>query len=389
MAYCPNCGAEHGYDARFCPRCGRALAEQASVLPSEPGEEGVVVRKGDSLIIPAGTIRFSFNPEQATGKFFRPGIAWFAQMLYFHGYPENSYPKTSEELDCLLEHYQVQADETLRNSPLLEDLNIDVEADADEGVTRIQANQYTPEFWALAVGSVVREVRDSVADGDAQRTAGAMNLLANARAMLIFHQQIEESVWHGQMRGDLKRMLELWDEHKDNADEEFWQSTLSHNAFLLSHLFSFPVILLEDKAYVGGKGIDNRGGNLVDYLVTNHLTDNTALVEIKTPKTKLLSSQPYRGGVFSAFSDLVGAVMQVSNYKHSLIEECGDLVRQSEEEFYAFNPRCLVVVGTFEDEITDQRRRKSFELFRSGLKDVEIVTYDEMFSKARHLLGVL
>jgi hypothetical protein len=75
--------------------------------------------------------------------------------------------------------------------------------------------------------------------------------------------------------------------------------------------------------------------------LTNELTQNTALVEIKTPETKLLGRK-YRGGAYGPNSELVGAVAQISNYKHSLIRNS----TQPEIGVNAFDPPCLVVAGS-------------------------------------------
>lgn len=146
--------------------------------------------------------------------------------------------------------------------------------------------------------------------------------------------------------------------------------------------------MLGGKVYVGGKGIDNRGGNLLDFLCSNQLTKNTALVEIKTPKTRLLGNQ-YRGDVYNVSAELSGAVIQVSNYKDSLIKEYDRLVNQGENDFDAFNPPCLIIVGNTENDLADRRQRKSFELFRGGLRDVQVITYDELFSKVDILVNLL
>jgi hypothetical protein len=100
---------------------------------------------------------------------------------------------------------------------------------------------------------------------------------------------------------------------------------------VLSQTFSVPVLILQGKAYVGGTGIDRTGANIVDFLLHNGLTENTALVEIKTPKTALLAGE-YRGGVYSPSRELAGAVAQISNYRQSLIEQSSALNVQ------AFNP---------------------------------------------------
>jgi hypothetical protein len=39
--------------------------------------------------------------------------------------------------------------------------------------------------------------------------------------------------------------------------------------------------------------------------------------------------------------------------------------------------------------LTDKKKNKSFELFRSGLNDVQIITYDELFGKVQFLIDLL
>lgn len=188
--------------------------------------------------------------------------------------------------------------------------------------------------------------------------------------------------------GSLKTALAVWNENKGNSSEEFWQKTLSKFSFVLSQIFSFPVIILKDKAYVGGKGIDNSRGNLVDFLVANKLTRNAALIEIKTPDTPIVTEK-YRGDIHSISKEVVGAVMQVTNYRDSLLKQYNTLTSGSTGEFDAFDPQCLVIVGSMQNEKMSRLQRKSFELFRNGLKDVRVITYDELFAKVQILIDLL
>lgn len=181
----------------------------------------------------------------------------------------------------------------------------------------------------------------------------------------------------------------IWDQSQDNSDEEFWQTTLLEHALLLEQLFAFPVMLVQDKAYLGGKALDNTGGKIVDFLVKNRLTANAVLVEIKTPCTKLLSSSEYRGGVFPPSKELAGTVMQVLEYRRCLTERVADLARESGEVLEACEPPCLVVIGRAETELDSTQRVRSFELFRRQFRGVEIVTYDELFARTARLLELI
>ena len=47
------------------------------------------------------------------------------------------------------------------------------------------------------------------------------------------------------------------------------------------------------------------------------------------------------------------------------------------------------MIGSISDELIEQRKKKSFELFRAGLSDVQIITYDELFGKVEFLIKLL
>jgi hypothetical protein len=110
-------------------------------------------------------------------------------------------------------------------------------------------------------------------------------------------------------------------------------------------------------------------------------------IEIKTPKTKLLGSQ-YRG-VYSISHELSGTVVQVANYKRSLEREFFMLERRSELKIESFEPPCVIIAGNYESELDSPNKKKAFDLFRSRLQGVEIITYDELFGKVCLLVDLL
>ena len=111
-------------------------------------------------------------------------------------------------------------------------------------------------------------------------------------------------------------------------------------------------------------------------------------IEIKTPTTSLLGTQ-YRGNVFNISKELSRAIVQVSNYKHPLQSEYFALKCQSVSEFSSFEPACVVIAGSFKREMNEDSKAKSFELFRSHLLGVKIITYDELFGKVELLIDLL
>ncbi|WP_077704902.1 Shedu immune nuclease family protein [Virgibacillus dokdonensis] len=185
---------------------------------------------------------------------------------------------------------------------------------------------------------------------------------------------------------NLKKLLAIWGENSDNSDEEFWQRTFTENAWVLSQIFASPFLDFQQKAYLGGKTIGNKEGKIVDFVYRNNLSKDVALIEIKTPSTKLISSK-YRSGVYSINTDITGSVVQVLGYKEQIMKDYLRLQESCGEEFKVFNPHCVVIAGKIEKLEKDQLQ--SFELYRKEMKNVVIITYDELFQKVQLLLDLL
>jgi hypothetical protein len=150
-------------------------------------------------------------------------------------------------------------------------------------------------------------------------------------------------------------------------------------------MFSYPVILVEDEAYVGGKNLSNKNGKVTDFLVKNSITENVAFLEIKTHKTKLLGRRKaYRGtDVFAMSADLTGGIAQVLDQRDNFQKEYYQHKGKSSQTFETINSKCVVLMGTIKD--LSAKELKSFELFRSNSKDVEIITFDELLARCRDL----
>jgi hypothetical protein len=180
----------------------------------------------------------------------------------------------------------------------------------------------------------------------------------------------------------LADVLKIWDGHKQNADEESWQLTFNENSYVLSQVFAVPMLFIKERAYVGGMTLERTDSRFVDYLYSTESSREAALVEIKTPTTPLLGAA-YRGN-FPPSKELAGAVVQVLNYRAELSRNLLSLTEKTDIHLNAFSPKCAVIIGNG-SELTEEARRRSFELFRSSLKDVEIITYDELFRKVEIL----
>ena len=188
----------------------------------------------------------------------------------------------------------------------------------------------------------------------------------------------------------LQEFKKVWQENIDNSDEEFWQKTLREYSWSISQLFTFSCFLFEDKAYVGGKAINNRSRNVIDYVFRNSLTENLSLIEIKTPTTLLLGKE-YRQ-TYSISNELSGGINQILNYKQKLTQDYYSIVGQQDRNdprFKSIDPKCLLIVGNAENELIKDNQKEAFELYRNNLKNVDVITFDELFEKVDLLINIL
>lgn len=184
----------------------------------------------------------------------------------------------------------------------------------------------------------------------------------------------------------LQRMESLMKDNMSNSSEEFWQtSVFKENQWILAQLFASPCTIFADKAYVGGKGINNSRGNICDFIYQNQLSQNVALIEIKTPCTEIMGN-PYRG-TYSMSHELSGAVNQVLNYRDKLTKEYYNLCRQSVSNFEVLSPKCIVIIGKLGS--MNQEQKAAFENFRNNLNNVQILTFDELYQRIADLIKIL
>ncbi len=173
-----------------------------------------------------------------------------------------------------------------------------------------------------------------------------------------------------------------------DASENQWQAKLQEQSWIISQLYAYPFVIVGGQAYVGGKAVTNLGGNLVDYVYRNNLTHNTLLVEIKTPQTPLLRSNPYRNNVYAPSEELVGAINQLLQSRQSLVQGYQSLVGDEPAQVRPWSPRALLIAGSIKT-LEGVSRQRSFELFRSALRDVDVVTFSELLDRARLLLDLM
>lgn len=186
----------------------------------------------------------------------------------------------------------------------------------------------------------------------------------------------------------LEEAVAMWDRHKQSNDEGFWHTVLDERPFLFAQLFHFPIVIIGEKAYVGGKKLDNLRGSIADFLAKTKTTGAALIIEIKTPCTPLLAA-PYRRDVYPWSPHLSGALSQVLHYRSTLTRDILQLREDVDEQLESDLPRCVVIAGNLSKELDTRAKRRSFERIRDNLHGVSVIGFDELFGRAAGVLEVL
>lgn len=172
----------------------------------------------------------------------------------------------------------------------------------------------------------------------------------------------------------------------DNDQETaFWQGFFEQNAWILAQLFHAPVIFFKGKRYLGGKGIDDHGGQYADFLYQNEITENISIIEIKTPCKPLIGKE-YRQ-VFSISEEVSGGVNQILKQKSELLRNYDSLFTRAAKAgtpFNSNNVECILIVGNVSKLTPEQK--EVFDSYRNELRSIRIIGFDELLKRIENLL---
>lgn len=204
--------------------------------------------------------------------------------------------------------------------------------------------------------------------------------------------------------GYRKKQLEIYRELLESNDvaESDWQKFFEKNTWIFGYGLSyiFQTSLDDKKMEQVVKGYDfNNGGKRVDGLLkTAGIINSLCFVEIKTHKTILLSNNPYRKGCWAVSAELSGAVAQIQNTVSLATKNIYDKIQIKDdkgnltgEEIFNFHPKSFLIVGKL-DEFTNEYgvnsdKYRSFELFRKNVFSPEIITFDELYERAKFIVS--
>lgn len=178
--------------------------------------------------------------------------------------------------------------------------------------------------------------------------------------------------------------------------EKVWQHFFENNQWIFGFGLDYRFLgLLQREAHVSDEDLAGRDGSIADFLMGT--TNFTVIVEIKRPDTRLFEERRNRAGTWKLSSELIDSVSQILQQKASWqikaevnasdnFNTDGKLIRQK-----AADPKSILIVGSDSQFSGTEKelalKLRTFELFRRDSRNIEIITYDELYERARFIVG--
>ncbi|KKQ96792.1 MAG: hypothetical protein UT22_C0024G0002 [Parcubacteria group bacterium GW2011_GWC2_39_11] len=192
-----------------------------------------------------------------------------------------------------------------------------------------------------------------------------------------------------------REKLEKFKTGLDNkiSDESKWQSFFEKNKWIFGYGLDYHILRQEQaQPHYGGDRVDGQGGQRGDYL-TSTMGDLsfTVLVEIKTPVAPLLQgTKEIRNGAWSLSKELTDAVSQIEA-NIAIWEKDGSRQDDNKDRFESENiftvkPKGIIVIGSL-SQLDTRSKRETFQRFRKSIHGIDIITFDELFQRAKFIVG--
>ncbi|MCK4354799.1 DUF4263 domain-containing protein [Candidatus Parcubacteria bacterium] len=179
-------------------------------------------------------------------------------------------------------------------------------------------------------------------------------------------------------------------------DEVAWQYFFNKNSWIFGYGldYRFQGVLQKEFQVTGGEA---DGSNRVfgDFLLGDKKF--VTFVELKKPETKIFGFKKNRSNSWKLSNDLTDATSQILEQKASgqvrletetLHDDRGNEIRQK-----PYDSKTILIIGNWNElesasnDLEKKIKIKTFELFRRDSRNIEIITYDELYERAQFIVN--
>lgn len=259
---------------------------------------------------------------------------------------------------------------------------------ADDSLDVIDADT-RKKITTLLSGNEGSELIKELLDAGVITGQDLVNTGYRKQQLEIFHRLLYDGYMPDYKRDVLKK--------PGTKDETAWQLFFERNPWIFGYGLSYRFQSILQREF----SASNTTAAGKDEVISDFLLGDlrfTTFVEIKKPDTPLFGSDKNRSGSWCLSEELTWAVSQILEQKASgqlkiettkeLLDGDGQSITQR-----ACDPKIILIIGCWAqvDRSADQSgikaiKRKTFELFRRDSRNIEIITYDELYERARFIV---
>ena len=185
------------------------------------------------------------------------------------------------------------------------------------------------------------------------------------------------------------------------TDESEWQKFFEANTWIfgygLNFVFNAPLEGKKLEQVVAGYNVSSSGKRVDALLSRRGLIEATCFVEIKKHNTQLLEKEQYRSECYPISKEVSGGISQIQKTIQMSLSSLKEKIQLKDEDnnptssIYNYQPKGYLVIGSLSEFDTERgvndSKYSSFELFRRNLSNPEIITFDELYERAKFIVS--
>jgi hypothetical protein len=190
---------------------------------------------------------------------------------------------------------------------------------------------------------------------------------------------------------------------QNKRDEDIWQQFFERNPWIfgygLNYFFNSPIEGKRLEQVVRGSYMAGAGKRVDAFLKTQGIVSSLSFGEIKTHKTNLIEpvKASYRKECWKVSEELTGGIAQIQKTVQISLQNIqtktqikGDSGELTGEELFLYHPKAFLVIGSLSqfkgEHGINEEKYSSFELFRRNIQSPEIITFDELYERAKYIV---
>lgn len=176
---------------------------------------------------------------------------------------------------------------------------------------------------------------------------------------------------------------------KNSGEEKTWQYFFEKNQWIFGYGLDYRFQqILQREVHLTSAELNGSNTVIGDYLLGDKFF--TTFIEIKKPSTSIFGIEKNRSNSWRLSNDLIDSVSQILEHKASGLIRFNNVqyISGEPDKHKAYDSKVILIIGDWSElersNSTQEKeiKKKTFELFRRDSRNIEILTFDELYERA-------